>query len=99
MYNKLKKNIKQRYYYKNFEKKKIILKSITLNSKLKKNIRWKTQQKFFNFNYNNSITRIKKICIYTKRSKSIYSFLKISRIVLRNYASNNLLPGINKYSW
>lgn len=99
MQKKIKKNIKQRYLFKNLEKKRLILKVLLKNLNINKNIRWKLQQKWFFFNQNSSITRIKNICILTGRSKSIYRLFKISRIQLRKLASEGFLPGISKYSW
>lgn len=99
MQKKIKKNIKQRYFYQNFEKKRIILKIISKNLFIKNNLRWKTQQKWFFFNNNSSITRIKNLCVLTGRSRSIYRFFKISRIQLRKFASEGYLPGFSKYSW
>lgn len=99
MQKKRKQNIKQRYLFKNLEKKRLILKIILNNLNLNKNIRFKIKQKWFFFNNNSSPTRIKNICVLTNRSRSIYRFLKISRIQLRNLASNGLLPGISKYNW
>ena len=99
MQKKIKKNIKQRYLFKNLEKKRLIYKIISKNLNLKKEIRWKAQQKWFFFNNNSSLTRIKNICILTGRSKSIYRLFKISRIQLRKLASEGLLPIVSKYNW
>jgi small subunit ribosomal protein S14 len=99
MQKKIKKNIKQRYLFKDFEKKRLILKIIFKNLNIKKKIRWKLNQKWSFFNQNSSITRIKNICILTGRSKSIYRLFKISRIQLRKLASEGFLPGVSKYSW
>jgi small subunit ribosomal protein S14 len=99
MKKKIKKNIKQRLLFKDLEKKRLIIKIISNNFNLKKNIRWKIEQKWFNFNKNSSLTRIKNICILTGRSKSIYRFFKISRLQLRKLASFGFLPGVSKYSW
>jgi len=99
MQKKIKKNIKQRYLFKNLEKKRLIYKIISKNLNLQKNIRWKAQQKWFFFNQNSSLTRIKNICTLTGRSKSIYRLFKISRIQLRKLASEGFLPGVSKYSW
>ena len=99
MQKKIKKNIKQRYLFQNLEKKRLIYKIISKNLKLKNNIRWKAQQRFFFFHQNSSLTRIKNLCILTGRSKSVYRLLKISRIKLRKLASKGSLPGIAKYSW
>jgi len=99
MQKKIKKNINQRLLFKNLEKKRLIIKIISNNFNLKKIIRWKNEQKWFNFNRNSSLTRIKNICILTGRSKSIYKFFKISRLQLRKLASTGFLPGICKYNW
>jgi small subunit ribosomal protein S14 len=99
MQKKIKKNINQRYLFKSIEKKRLILKIILNNLNINKKIRWKIQQKFFFFNQNSSITRIKNICILTGRSKSVYRLFKISRIQLRKLASEGFLPNVSKYSW
>ena len=79
--------------------KRLIIKIISNNFNLKKIIRWKIEQKWFNFNRNSSLTRIKNICVLTGRSKSVYRFFKISRLQLRKLASTGFLPGISKYNW
>lgn len=99
MQKKIKKNIKQRYTFKDFEKKRLILKIISKNLNIEKDLRWKLYQKWFFFNSNSSITRIKNLCILTGRSKSVYRLFKISRIQLRKLASEGFLPGVSKYSW
>lgn len=99
MQKKIKKNIKQRYLFKNLEKNRLMLKILSKNLNIEKNLRWKLQQKWFFFHQNSSITRIKNLCILTGRSKSIYRLFKISRIQLRKLASIGFLPGVSKYSW
>lgn len=99
MQKKIKKNIKQRYLFKNLEKKRLILKIILKNLNIEKDLRWKIQQKWFFFNNNSSITRIKNLCVLTGRSKSVHRLFKISRIQLRKLASEGFLPGVSKYSW
>ena len=99
MKKKIKQNIKQRYLFKHFEKKRLILKSIINNTSIKKDIRFKIQQRYFSFSNNSSLTRIKNRCVLTGRSRSIYRFFKISRIELRKLASKGLLPNVFKYSW
>ncbi len=99
MKKKIKKNIKQRYLIQFYEKKRLVLKILSKNQIIKNSIRWKVQQKWFFFQKNSSITRIKNICILTGRSKSIYRFFKISRLQFRQKASMGLLPGFSKHSW
>lgn len=99
MQKKIKKNINQRYLFNHFEKKRLVLKIISKNLNLNQKIRFQIKEKWFYFNNNSSITRIKNICTLTGRSKSIYRLFKISRIQLRNLASKAYLPGISKYNW
>ena len=55
MQKKIKKNINQRLLFKNLEKKRLIIKIISNNFNLKKTIRWKMEQKWFNFNKNSGV--------------------------------------------
>lgn len=98
MQKKIKKNIKQRLLFKDLEKQRLVIKTISNNFNLKKNIRWKIEQKWFNFKKNTSLTQIKNICLLTGRSKSVYRFFKISRLQLRKLASTGFLPGIAKFN-
>ena len=95
----IKQNINQRYLFKKSEKQRLTLKIISKNLNLKKNIRFKLKERWLTFENITSITRIKNICVLTGRSRSIYRFLKLSRIQFRKLASQGLLPGISKYSW
>ena len=99
MQKKIKKNIKQRYLFRKFEKNRLVLKIISRNLDIKRDLRWRLNQKWFFFHQNSSITRIKNLCVLTGRSRSIYRLFKISRIQLRKLASNGFLPGVSKYSW
>lgn len=99
MQKQIKKNIEQRYIYSKLEKKRLVLKSISFNTKIDKKIRWKIQKKFNELPTKSSITRVKNICIITGRSRSVIRFLRISRIQLKKFISKGLLPGLAKYSW
>jgi small subunit ribosomal protein S14 len=99
MKKKKKKNIKQRFIFKNLEKKKLILKILLKNLNIKNNLRFKIQQKLNFFSQQSSITCIKNICILTGRSKSIYRLFKISRIQLKNLVSKGYLSGVLKYNF
>ena len=99
MKKQIKKNINQRYLFNQHEKQRLILKSITQNLNFKTNIRWKMQIKFIKLSKNSSVTRIKNRCILTGRARSVSRFFKLSRIQLRQLASEGLLPGLSKASW
>ena len=99
MKKQIKKNINQRYLFNQQEKHRLILKSITQNLNFKTNIRWKMQIKLIKLSKNSSVTRIKNRCILTGRARSVSRFFKLSRIQLRQLASEGLLPGLSKASW
>ncbi|MFP3039107.1 MAG: hypothetical protein ACKEQI_00795 [Candidatus Hodgkinia cicadicola] len=46
-----------------------------------------------------SITRLKKRCFVTGRSRGFYNAFGVSRIILRQMASAGLMPGVSKSSW
>lgn len=96
---KKKSYIQQRYSFKKNEKKRLVLKTIINNLRIKKNLRWKAQQLNLSNTNINSKCRIKNICIFTNRTRGIYRLFKISRIKLKEYISNGLIPGFQKYSW
>ena len=98
MVKKKKKNIKQRLYFQKFEKKRLIIKSVTQNLHLKTRFRWFIQTKFLEFPLKSSLTQIKNKCIVTGRSRSIHRLFKLSRLQLRKYASFGFLPGVFKYN-
>lgn len=83
MKKQIKKNINQRLFFSDFEKSRLVLKSVTQNIQVKKQVRWKLQSRFNTLPFNSSLTRINNICILTGRSKSVYRFMKYSRIQLR----------------
>jgi len=46
-----------------------------------------------------SLTKVKNRCFITSRSGSINKKLSLSRIKLREFVNNGIVPGIKKYSW
>ena len=47
----------------------------------------------------NNCTKIRSICVLTGRSRSVYRAFKMSRLKLREYASQGYFNGIAKASW
>lgn len=43
-----------------------------------------------------SYVKIRNRCVITGRSRGIYNYFKISRIMIRELASKGLLPGVKK---
>ena len=99
MKKEIKNNMKQRLHFKQFEKQRLVLKALTQNLRITTKTRWKLQTMFLQIPQKSSITRIKNKCIITGRSRSIYKFFKLSRLQLRKYALNGLLPGVIKRNW
>ena len=47
----------------------------------------------------NHCTKVRSICLLTGRSRSVYRAFKMSRLKLREYASQGYFTGISKASW
>ena len=77
-------------------KKKIKNLQITDNSDSKN----KTFFKFYLQLKNKSLLkRTRKVCFFTLRKKGIYTFFNLSRQTIKEFAANEMLPGIIKGSW
>lgn len=99
MQKRIQKNFKQRIFFKEFEKKRLILRTICNNSFFDNSLIKKVKQKFFLFNNNSSISRIKNCCIVTGRNKKVSRFFKMTRHKFKEFSSNGFLPGVSKRSW
>lgn len=93
------KDYKRRAKVKIYEFKWLVLKSITYNQQIPFELRLKAQELLSKFPKNSYFTRIRNRCIVTGRGRGIYSKYKLSRIKLREYSLNGLLPGVKKSSW
>jgi small subunit ribosomal protein S14 len=61
--------------------------------------RFKAQLKLAKLPRNSSATRLHNRCEVTGRPKAYYRKLRMSRIALRDFASNGQIPGMVKSSW
>ena len=43
--------------------------------------------------------KIRNRCVLTGRSRGVYNFFKISRIMIKDLTAQGLLPGVKKASW
>lgn len=50
-------------------------------------------------NRNSFFTRVVNRCVVTGRSKGVYRKQKLSRIMIKKFASIGSLPGYSKYNW
>tara|TARA_B100001245_G_C22890141_1_gene428608 strand:+ start:226 stop:531 length:306 start_codon:yes stop_codon:yes gene_type:complete len=92
-------NLKRIKMVKKFENKRKKLKEIIYNKKLPLEERFEAQQKLSKLPKNSSRIRIRNRCEITGRPHGVYRKLKISRIALRELASQGKIPGMVKSSW
>ena len=95
----IKKNLKRINLVNKFSKKREALKKIIKNKKLPLDERFKAQLKLAKLPRNSSKTRIRNRCEITGRPHGVYRKFKVSRIALRELASEGKMPGMTKSSW
>ncbi|MBO6604126.1 MULTISPECIES: 30S ribosomal protein S14 [Paracoccaceae] len=79
--------------------KRAELKEIARDEKRPMEERFKAQMKLAKLPRNSSATRLNNRCQLTGRPRAYYRKLKMSRIKLRDLASNGQIPGMVKSSW
>ncbi|GHA49846.1 30S ribosomal protein S14 [Amylibacter ulvae] len=79
--------------------KRAALKEIINNKDLPVEERFKAGMKLAELPRNSSATRLHNRCQITGRPKAYYRKLKMSRIALRQLASDGQIPGMVKSSW
>ena len=84
---------------KKFYKKRNVLKKIIMDKKIPLEERFKAQQKLSKLPRNSALNRVRNRCQITGRPHGVYRKLRISRIALRDLASNGKIPGMTKSSW
>ena len=95
----IQRNLKRIRLVEKFSKKRKELKKIIWDKKLPLEERFKAQLKLAKLPRNSAKTRIRNRCEITGRPHGVYRKLKISRIALRELASNGKIPGMTKSSW
>ena len=95
----IQKNLKRIRLAKKFLKRRENLKKIIKNRKLPLEERFAAQLKIAKLPRNSSKTRVRNRCEITGRPHGFYRKLRISRIALRDLASNGKIPGMTKSSW
>ena len=84
---------------KRFEAKRKELKAKIADDKLPADERFAAVQKLAKLPRNSSATRIHNRCELSGRPRGYHRKLKMSRIALRDLASNGQIPGMTKSSW
>lgn len=89
----------RREYFKKTETQIIALKYIIHNRNLSATFRWEAFLKLSKITKKNSRVSLKNRCSLTGRGRGFFRFFSLSRIAIRNFARNNELPFVTKYSW
>lgn len=93
------KNLKRRALVAKYATKRAQLKAIADDNSLPNEDRFAARLKLAALPRNSSKTRIRNRCEMTGRPRAYYRKLRMSRIALRELASNGLIPGMVKSSW
>ena len=95
----IQKNLKRIKLAEKFLKKRVALKKIIKDKKLPLSERFDAQLKLNKLPKNSAKARIRNRCEVSGRPHGVYRKLKISRIALRDLASDGKIPGMTKSSW
>jgi small subunit ribosomal protein S14 len=95
----LQKDKKRRRLFSKFEMKRSILKSMSRDSSLPKEIQLKCLEKLAQLPRDCSPVRLRNRCSITARSRGYLRLFRMSRITFREFAAEGLLPGVFKASW
>jgi len=90
---------KRRRLAKKFRVRRTRLKAIATDRKLPAEDRFAARLKLAELPRNSSPTRVRNRCDLTGRPRGYYRKLRMSRIALRELASNGQIPGMIKSSW
>ena len=90
---------KRRRLAKKFKGKRTRLKEIAADRRLPAEERFAARLKLAELPRNSSATRIRNRCDLTGRPRGFYRKLRMSRVALRELASNGQIPGMIKSSW
>ena len=92
--NRKRERLAQRY-----AAKRAALKAMARNQELPVEERFAAQLKLAQLPRNSAASRVRNRCEITGRPRAFYRKLRMSRIALRELASQGLIPGMVKSSW
>ena len=99
MKNLVERDKKRRHLVLRYEETRIILKYLLSNRNLSAEVRAHAVELFGRLPKDSSKTRLNSRCIVTGRGKSVSRYFRLSRIMLRMFASSGSLSGLQKSSW
>ncbi len=95
----IEKNKRRQRLVARYARKRAELAAIVQNKEIAAEERFVAAMKLAELPRNSSKTRIRNRCEVTGRPRGYYRKLKMSRIALRELASNGQIPGMVKSSW
>lgn len=95
----IERNKKRREMSKRFAAKRERLKAITRDESLDPEARFEAHLQLAKLPRNASKTRVNNRCQLTGRGRAVYRKFMLSRIALRDLASEGKIPGMVKSSW
>ena len=93
------KNERRKKLVKQFSGKWASLKAIAADESLPMDERFTARLKMQALPRNSHPTRVRSRCALTGRARGNYRKFGLSRLMLRELASNGLIPGVTKSSW
>ncbi|WP_158044280.1 30S ribosomal protein S14 [Skermanella pratensis] len=95
----IQKNKRRERMVKQFANKRAALKAIAKDTSVTPEEQFAARLKLAEMPRNSSRTRVRNRCEMTGRPRAFYRKFKLSRITLRDLASNGQIPGMTKSSW
>ena len=95
----IQKNKRRERMVKQYANKRAALKAIAKDPALSPEDQFAARLKLAEMPRNSSRTRVRNRCEMSGRPRAFYRKFKLSRIALRDLASNGQIPGMTKSSW
>ena len=95
----IERNTKRIRLAKKYKNQRMRLKEIACDRMLPAEERFAARLKLAELPRNSSPVRIRNRCVLSGRPRGFYRKLRMSRIALRDLASNGMVPGMVKSSW
>ena len=95
----IKKNNHRKHLVEQYAKKRAELKAVALDESLPLEERFEARMKLAKLPRNSAPSRVRNRCEISGRPRAYYRKLRMSRIALRDYGSNGMIPGLVKSVW
>lgn len=96
---KIQKDLNRRKLVEKNENQRISLKAIQNHMGLSMEKRFLASTQLTKLKKNGSPTKVRNRCVLTGRPHGVHRLFKISRIKIKDLASQGLLPGVRRDSW